>query len=515
MKANIVQTLRPRLPLFHSFAGRRPGLSLFRRAAFRSIVLSTSVAALFLFSCEDVLKEEPKSLAVETFYNTVAEVESAVNAIYAPLRADNCLGGLYPAQMEAYTDYSSGRGSYLVLSNFQGIDNTNITRVGQIWDLMYLAIRNANLVIANAPKGAVLSQNDKNRFVAEARFLRALTYFFLVRNWGGVPLRTEANLTEQNLKRATAEEIYQLVLSDLKFAEENLPVRAAQSGRPSRWAAKTVLADVYFYRGQHAEARDKADEVIQSRTYSLVPVTVADDFLKLFGPDVITTPEEIFYLKYTRLNGQGFNLVMFAHHPGARLHGAGGFFAHFTDSNLNNVYKNWDGKDLRKAYNWYPYNIGLGPNTFLNKKFIDPTAPGGSGAANDYPLYRYADVLLLYAEAAARAANGPTAAALEALNQVRRRAYGRNPVQPSDVDFKLADYNAQTFIDLVIRERGYETQYEGKRWLDLKRTGRVKEFIRAGTGKDVADKHLLWPIPVSELNFNTGLDPKADQNPGY
>ncbi|CCH56001.1 RagB/SusD domain protein [Fibrisoma limi BUZ 3] len=496
MKTNI--TIR-------SITARRPGQSLILLFAL----------SLFLMSCEDVLVEETKSLAVETFYNTTAEVESAVNAIYAPLRNDNCLGGLYPAQMEAYTDYSYGRGSYGILSNFQGIDNTNITRVGQMWDLFYLSIRNANLVIANAPKGASLSEADKARFVAEARFMRALTYFFLVRNWAGVPIRTEANMTEMSLKRNSADEVYQLVINDLKFAEENLPAKAAQSGRPSKWSAKMVLADVYFYRGQYAEARDKADEVIKSNTYSLVPVTTSEDFLKIFGADVISTSEEIFYLKYTRLNGQGFNLVMFAHHPGARLHGAGGYFAHYTDSNLNNVYKNWDSKDLRKEYNWYPYNIGLGANTFLNRKFRDPAATGASAAANDYPLYRYADVLLLYAEAANRAANGPTAAALEALNQVHRRAYGKNSTQPSDVDFKLADYNAQTFTDLVIKERGYETQYEGKRWLDLKRTGRVKEFVKAGTGKDVADKHLLWPIPVSELNFNTALDAKADQNPGY
>ncbi len=474
------------------------------------------LCTLLTTACDDLLKEAPKSLAVETYYNTAAEVEAAVNAIYAPLRSNNCLGGLYPAQMEAYTDYGYGRGSYTILSNFQGLDNTNITRVGQMWDNFYLAVRNANLVIANAPNGAGLSAADRARFVAEARFLRAVTYFFLVRNWGGVPLRTEANLTDQNLKRASADEVYQTIISDLKAAEEVLPVRAAQGGRPSRWAAKTVLADVYFYRAQYAEARDKADEVIKSTTYSLVPVTVAEDFQKIFGPDVITTPEEIFYLRFTRLQGQGFNFVMFAHHPGARLHGAGGFFAHYTDTNLNNVYKAWDNADLRKAHNWYPYNIGLGANTLLNRKFRDPAAPGDNAAANDYPLYRYADLLLLYAEAAGRAANGPTAAALDALNQVHRRAYGKNPAQPdATVDVKLAGLTAQSFVDLVIRERGFETQYEGKRWLDLKRTGRVKELIKAGTGKDVADKHLLWPIPVSELNFNPALDPKADQNPGY
>lgn len=86
-------------------------------------------AGFMLFSCEDALIEAPKSLAVETFYNTPAEVESAIAAIYSSLRDPNCMGALYPAQFEAYTDYSYGRGSYAVLSNFQGLDGTNTGRI--------------------------------------------------------------------------------------------------------------------------------------------------------------------------------------------------------------------------------------------------------------------------------------------------------------------------------------------------------------------------------------------------
>jgi hypothetical protein len=98
---------------------------------------------------------------------------------------------------------------------------------------------------------------------------------------------------------------------------------------------------------------------------------------------------------------------------------------------------------------------------------------------------------------------------------VHRRAFGKAPAVASAVDFKLTDYNAATFLDLVLTERSYEFQLGGKRWLDLKRTGKVKEAILAATGKTVADKHLLWPIPVSEMNYNKGLDPTKDQNTGY
>ena len=206
---------------------------------------------------------------------------------------------------------------------------------------------------------------------------------------------------------------------------------------------------------------------------------------------------------------------MFAHIAAAGYHGAGGYFAHYSDLEANGIQKNWDASDLRKSYNLYKWDIGLGPNSVLYRKFRDPAATNANGAGNDYPWYRYADLLLIHAEAASRAANGPTAEAIESLNEVHRRAYGYDPKTPSPVDFSIGDYDSQSFLDLVVKERGYETMYEGKRWLDLKRLGIAKDVILAVKGKTVADKMLLWPIPNSELAYNTALDPVADQNPGY
>ena len=472
--------------------------------------------SLILFSCEDVLIEKPRSLAVETFYNTQAEVEAAIAAIYSPLRNENCLGGLYPAQLEAYTDYCYGRGSYAVLSNFQGMDGNNVGRAGSMWDKFYLAIRNANIAIQNIPNGSELTDSQKAAYLAESKFMRALTYFFMVRNWGGVPIRTEENMNEIEIKRNTADEVYQLISSDLAYAEENLPDNAPLPGKPSKWSAKTLLADVYFYQGKYAEAKSKSGEVIQSGKYSLVPISAVGDFDKIFGPETITTPEEIFYIKFSRLGErEGWWYILFLHHPGSKMHGAGGYYAIYSDLVSNSVLANWDANDLRSQL-WYKWNIGLGANSVLNKKFNDPGAPTNYGAGNDFPLYRYADVLLMYAEADCRVSASPSADAMEKLNMVHRRAYGKNPlIADASVDFKLADYDKNSFIELAIRERGYETQMEAKRWLDLKRTGEVKQRIKAATGKDVADKHLLWPIPTSELNYNSLIDPSVDQNPGY
>ena len=481
----------------------------------KKILLVIPLFAL-LTSCEDVLKEAPKSLAAETFYNTAAEVEAATNAIYGALRSDAAFKSLYTIQQETYSELVFGRGSYNALNDHTGLDNTNVTRVGQMWDTFYLAIRNANLVILNAPKGASLTTADKNRFVGEARFLRAFTYFQLVRNWGPVPLRTEANMTEANITRTPVVPIYQLIQDDLKFAEENLPDKGAQTGRPSKWSAKSLLADVFLQLARYPEAAAKADEVIKSAKYSLFQVKTSEDFLGLYGADVLTTPEEIWSLKFSRASDQGNTMVMFAHHPGSKLHGAGGFFGHYYDPTLNTAIKAWDDKDLRKAYNLYLWNIGLGATTYLNRKYRDPIAPNANSAANDHPAIRYADVLMTYAEAVSRVTNGPTAAAIDALNQVHRRAYGFPSGTVSTVDFKLTDYpTLQSFMDVLIKERGWETMYESKRWLELKRLGIAKDYIKAAENKTVADKFMMWPIPVSELNYNTALDATKDQNPGY
>lgn len=467
---------------------------------------------LFLMACEDALKEEPKSLVVETFFNTAAEVETAANGIYSPLRNNQM--SVYEATLEAQTDYAFGRGSWAQLSDFQGFNDANITRVSDLWRAFYLSIRNANLVIRNAPKGTAISPADVAKYVSEAKFMRAFNYFQLVRNWAGVPIRNEENMDAIDLKRNTAEEVYALILADLKEAEANLPENPAVAGRPTRWAAKTLLADVYLQLGQFAEARDKADEVMKANKFSLVPVATKADFqTKVWGPDLVSTTEEIFYLKYARQVSQGNYMLWISNHPNTKLFNFGGAYAVYAD-NTNSFYKAWNDGDLRKGL-WDVINFGLGATTLVSSKFADQQAVAQNGAGNDDPVYGYSDVLLIYAEAASRAGNGPTAAALEALNQVHRRAYGKPATAASTVDYKLTDYNAATFWDLVLRERAYEFQLGGKRWLDLKRTGKAKEVIQAAKGKTIVDKHYLWPIPVSEMNYNQGLDPAKDQNPGY
>ena len=178
-------------------------------------------------------------------------------------------------------DYGNSRGSQTPVSLYQGLDNTNITRVSAVWDNLYQSIRNANIVIKNVPNGNDISQAAIDLYVGEAKYLRSLIYFVMVRNWKGVPLRTENNMTEINVERASIEEVYALIESDALAAEASLPDAPAQPGKPTKWAAKTLLSEIYLNLGRWEESSVKAQEVIASGKYSLVPVSVSEDFQKI------------------------------------------------------------------------------------------------------------------------------------------------------------------------------------------------------------------------------------------
>lgn len=476
------------------------------------IVIST---AILLASCSKFLEEQPKEIAAERYFTTAAEMEAAVYAIYEPLQAaQTSFGRHYHTIQESQTDYGSGRGSYSAPSTFQGLDATNISRVSNIWANFYLAIRNANLVIGNEGRalGNGVDAARVSELVAEAKFMRSLVYFYLVRNWGGVPLRDETNMDQQALARSPVEAVYGFIEADLTQAEANLPEQSAMAGRPNRYTAKAVLADVYLFQDKWTDARDKAKEVIDAEVYQLLEITQPEDYRKIFGYDVTTTTEEVFYLKFTGTKASNFTFML--HHPSSPYYGGSGAFGLYTDAVSMPTIAEWDDDDFRKTFNLYPQDIGVGsPTTLLYRKFIepDPTA----GLSSDYPMYRYAEILLIFAEADAMASGVPTAAAVEYLNQVRRRAYGHPTALPSPVDYTPAGLSLDDFRQQIADERMYELFCEGKRFLDLKRMGLLQEQIQYAHGKTVAEKQLLWPIPNTEFNYNDLIDETVDQNPGY
>jgi hypothetical protein len=402
------------------------------------------------------------------------------------------------------------------LNTYTGLDNTNISRIAGMWTTFYRAVRNANIVIKRLPAATQVSDDAKKRYMAEAKFLRALWYFHLVRNWAGVPLRSENNLDSIDLRRSSQEAVYDFIVADLLVATTDLPETPRLIGAPSKWSAKTLLTEVYLNLSKYVEARQEAVDVINSNKFSLVPVSTSEDFEKIFGPDVNNSTEEIFYLKFSnKIPGQGFQYPAYEHYPNSGYYPPSGFYTLYSDSENNPFVKNWDRNDLRYNFNWYNQTFGLGPTTILGKKYSDPKAT--SAAGNDFTIYRYADLLLFYAEADARVAGAATTDALEKLNMVHRRAYGKAQNTPdAATDITLAEVpSLELFIARVVKERAYENVNEAKHWLDLKRLGIAKQTILEVKGITVADKHLLWPIPTDEYNYNKAINPATDQNPGY
>jgi hypothetical protein len=484
----------------------------------KSFLITAGLSLFLLASCSKWLDERPQAMAEENFYTTNVEIESGLNAIYETVRYLSTFGGFYTIQHEINTEYMYGRGSFAPMNTYQGLDNNNVGRITDTWNNFYKGVRNANLIIKKAPLATLVTEADKNKYIGEARFLRGLYYFHLVRNWSGIPLHTENNLDSINVPKTSAEKIYELIESDLLFAEEHLPENPRLVGTATKWAAKTVLAEMALTLKKYDLARRAASEVIESKKYSLVPVTVGEDFEKLYGPDANNTTEEILYFKYSsKVSGQGYQYLAYLHASKTTHFPPGGFATIYSDS-LNPFLKNWDRADLRYYYNWYPSDVGVPQKTtVLLKKFSDRKATVQAAANNDYPLYKYSDVLLFYAEAEAAANNAVTADAVEKLNMVRRRAYGKPANTPdAGIDFAVGDFaSPDAFVRRVVLERGYESVGEGKHWFDLKRLGLVKEVIQEVEGLTVADKHMLWPIPPREFNGNTALDPTKDQNPGY
>ena len=195
----------------------------------------------------------------------------------------------------------------------------------------------------------------------------------------------------------------------------------------------------------------------------------------------------------------------------------------YTDYKNNNFISSWDKNDYRYQWSlWIQKDNGAlnavtktGMICLKYRDYEDATS-----CANDWPVYRYADVLLYCAEAICRRDGKPNAEAMEYVNMVRRRAYGMNPKKAQPVDRQLSNYSDKdSFMEMLLQERGYETCFEAKRYCDLKRCGLLAEYaVKAGkisSASEVKDAAWWWPIPTDEFNYNTAMDPAKDQNPGY
>jgi starch-binding outer membrane protein, SusD/RagB family len=462
--------------------------------------------------CESLLQETPESFFVEeNSFKTAKDATSAINGVYDRLRT------VYNMTIINLSDVS---GEELEVNPFQAetrdIDLNRYTSANAIFDGFYtgsyLLIDRANRVIINVPTIA-MDTKLRDQVVGEAKFLRALAYFNLVRAFGDVPLITTPTADVVNVQRPRdgVDKIYEQIIQDLKEAEGVLPLKytvTSEIGRATSGAAKSILAKVYLTRKDYANAAAKAKEVIDSKAYSLVAA-----YKDVFPPEKKNGPEHIFSVQYSCvLNTYGSPMAeAFAIVFTYPIQQAGGFH-YVTPLHVNS----YPIGDTRKEIN--VVTEGKNPQTGAiikpgadqgpgSGKYWDPLACGRQQARNNFMVVRYADVLLIYAEAL-NELSGPTADAYAAINQVRARARGGAAVTTGPQDLK--GLTKEQFREAILQERSWELCFEGHRRWDLLRTGKYIETLTKA-GVPVAEKNLLYPIPQNEIDVN----PALKQNPGY
>ncbi|WP_138995042.1 RagB/SusD family nutrient uptake outer membrane protein [Larkinella sp. C7] len=476
----------------------------------------------FLTACSTDLDLNPLgSQSVGTYYKTASDAEAAVLSMYGQLR------GMYRDEIVVTPNviaaddgipFLTGNADRVAMWRY-GLISTN-TFVGNIWSNAYTGVQRSNLVISRVP-AIPMEEATRKSYVGEAKFLRAMHYFTLVRFFGDVPLVTTetTSLENVNAARSSVDEVYKLIESDLKEAETVLPKSYTGNniGRATSGAAKGLLAKVYLtWAGANAsspywaQAAAKAKEVIDSGIYDLW-ANYADVFdLKNRGGK-----ESLFEVMYiTDLAGNNFT-TGYAPRGAPIVPSTGSGIFRVSKS----LFDSYTAADKRKAVTFltsYVHPTTKAAVTLSTDdadparavsfwKLADITATVSGGGGKSFSVQRFSDILLIYAEALSEANNGPNAEAYAAINRVRVRA----GLQP------LSGLNRQQFKDAVLLERRLEFAFEANRRFDLVRTGRLLDAVNAETsyGRSPAIKatNVLFPIPQREMDANSALK----QNDGY
>ncbi len=455
------------------------------------------ISILVTTSCEDFLEEDPRSLVtVNNFYNNVDEATKGLYGSYhhlEPIYESLGIGLVSDMSADVLAVGGGAGGSQSTFFDDFTFDAASDV-VNQAYANHYTLINSLNTLLERLQGSDLGNDASQGAIEGEAKFLRALAYFNLVRLFGGVPLRTESTVSTEGLDipRASEEDIYQQIITDLTEAVSQLPEESVEPGRANQIAANTLLAKVQLTRSNYAGAITALERVLGKRE-------LYEDFADNFKvANENNTIESIFEIQYG-LRPENSNIIEFLT-PDA-VTGFGFVFGVYkAEEELVNSYAE---EDSRKAATLWSEREGVDFGGTFIRKFSDALVPGTQ--ANDagqinYPVLRYSDVLLMYAEALNVQNNGPNASAYDAIDQVRNRA-GLDDLTPglSQADFQQA----------VLDERRKEFVAEGHRWFDLKRNNLLNIEL-AGKGF-VSGKNEVWPIPLAALDANENLE----QNNGY
>ena len=479
----------------------------------RNIIIT--ITAVLLLSCtDDFLNLAPESnINSSTFYKSKEDIELAVNAAYATLRS----GGMFNGGLYLFGEMRSDNteASWLPGNSFDTesiylftMTSANPT-LNRVWNDMYKMILRCNVVLDRI-ETVNMDENLKNRFKGEVSFLRGLTYFYLVQIFGGVPLVTTEISVQESYEygRESVDDVYSQIISDLKNAESWLPENYSKEniGRATSGAAQGILAKVYLTRKEYDNAKIYLEKVM-SKGYKLLP-----DYGQLWDLQHENSSESIFEVQYKKGGfgtGSPFANTFSPRGSGNVVVKVGSTTSH--NAPTEDMEAAYEEGDLRK-------DLSMSSGFTLKGKFVPmrytikymdiPFANNDSD--NNWPVLRYADVLLMYAEVLNELGFIADGQAFELLNQIRSRA-GLPAKTATNIDPRYKISNQAEFRLAIEQERRVELAFEDHRWFDLLRTGRMIE-VMSSKGYNVSNKDMLFPIPLEVIQSNPE---KMTQNPGY
>ncbi len=487
-------------------------------------ILIAILAAGCLISCK--LDETIySSIYTEAFYKTAADAEKGLIAVYDPL-ADMYSGPAMTLVPDFSDDQTYPRGvvgrntltlfTYDVNYTTQKSNSRTNESPQQIWASGYDGIEKANWIIAKVP-AATMDETRKKQIMGEAYFLRAFYEWALTKNFGDVPIKTTPSYSQADaiVGKSPKADVYKQIYSDLDqaFAAGLPSYPAVDKGRPSKEVVNALYAKAALYNEDWAKALEKAQTVISSGKYSLMPDV--RNVYKYDQEDAARIENMWAYEVDPIAPGRSHQLTGLCGPPAS----AGPEYGKTTFGSMfayMSFYKSFSAVDKRRQLldtNYVDKNgkliaqKNITPITtegVLIKKYQDPIS--SQGLIPNIPILRLADVYLIAAEAEARL-NGATPTAYGYISVVRKRA-GLPDLQTG--------LSKDAFIEAVLQERAWEFFAEGDRWYDLSRTGKYLTVIpKAVNGvyptRAVQAKNKYFPIPQDELNANL----KLDQNPDW
>ncbi len=483
-----------------------------------SVLILLVVSSLMISCSEQFINEEPPySLDAENYFNTESDYNNAVIAAYDMLQPTyiNVMLG----EIASDNTLSGGESANDVIG-IQQIDEMTHTAVNSnlkdLWNWMFVGVQRCNYVMEYKDK---IDFPNKNQLIAETRFLRAYYHFELVKFFGAIPLNGDKRFKlddEKTITRSPATEVYATIEEDLTFAIAHLSATNAQTGRVTKGAAQALLGKAYLYQNKFAASAAILEQLIASNSYSLV-----NDYNSIFENIGENGTESVFEIQYTDAQGADFGCLQCSEgNVAVGFNGIRNYNGPFFDGGYSfnvptqEAYDAFEVGDSRKnvavldiaawaVANNAKYGTGYKHTGFFNRKYLARKGDTNIGDQNltnpnNYRSIRYADVLLMAAEANNRSGNDDKAR--NYLNQVRRRAFG-------DLNHDISASNA-TLTDFIWAERRVELMGEGHRFFDLVRTGKAQQTIKGFT----SNKNEIFPIPYEEIQFSNG---NWQQNTGY